>query len=164
MAMNKRILYPAPDGGVAIVIPTGEIPIEEVAAKDVPKGVHYSIVDASEIPSDRTFRAAWIQGDCCVEHDLERCREIGHDMRRAKRAEEFAPHDEVIAKQIPGVDAAAAEEARQEIRERYATIQAEIDAAESPIEIKVALGLEQPAPEPEPEPAPEPEPEPASES
>lgn len=56
---NPRILYPTPDGGVAIVIPTGELPIEEVAAKDVPEGVPYTIVDATEIPDDRTFRAAW---------------------------------------------------------------------------------------------------------
>lgn len=57
--MNQRILFPTPDGGVAIIIPTGELSIEEVAAKDVPEGVSYSIVDASEIPSDRTFRNAW---------------------------------------------------------------------------------------------------------
>lgn len=57
--MNQRIVYPTPDGGVAIVIPTGELPIEEVAKKDVPEGVPYAIVDASEIPEDRTFRAAW---------------------------------------------------------------------------------------------------------
>jgi hypothetical protein len=57
--MNQRILYPTPDGGVAIVIPTGELSIQEVAAKDVPEGVAYTIVDASEIPEDRTFRAAW---------------------------------------------------------------------------------------------------------
>ena len=57
--MNPRIIYPTPDGGVAIIIPTGELPVEEVAKKDVPKGVPYSIVDASEIPEDRTFRDAW---------------------------------------------------------------------------------------------------------
>lgn len=56
---NPRIIYPTPDGGIAIVIPTGELPIEEVAAKDVPAGVPYKIIDASEIPEDRTFRAAW---------------------------------------------------------------------------------------------------------
>lgn len=57
--INQRILYPTPDGGIAIVIPTGELSIQEVAAKDVPEGVPYTIVDASEIPEDRTFRAAW---------------------------------------------------------------------------------------------------------
>jgi hypothetical protein len=59
MTTMKRIIYPTPDGGVAIVIPTGEASIAQVAAKDVPEGVTYSIIDASEIPSDRTFRAAW---------------------------------------------------------------------------------------------------------
>ena len=57
---NPRILYPTPDGGVAIIISTGELPIEEVAAKDVPAGgVPYWIVEVSEIPSDRLFRSAW---------------------------------------------------------------------------------------------------------
>jgi hypothetical protein len=57
--MNKRIIYPTPNGGVAVVIPSSELPIEAVAAKDVPAGVPYQIVDVSEIPSDRTFRDAW---------------------------------------------------------------------------------------------------------
>jgi hypothetical protein len=57
--MNQRIIYPTDDGGVAIVIPTGELPIEEVIAKDVPEGKPYKIVDVSDIPTDRTFRAAW---------------------------------------------------------------------------------------------------------
>ena len=135
----KRIIYQNESGGVSVVIPTGELSIEEVAAKDVPAGVPYEIVDASEIPSDRTFRNAWVLGNCCVEHDLDKCKEIGHDMRRAKRAEEFAPHDEVIAKQIPGVDAAEAEAARQAIRDKYSAVQDAIDAAATPDEIKAAL-------------------------
>jgi hypothetical protein len=43
-------------------------------------------------------------------------------------------------KQIPGVDAQAAEAARQAIRDKYAAIQADIDAATTPEEIKAALG------------------------
>jgi hypothetical protein len=57
--MNQRIIYPTDDGGVAILIPTGEIEIAEVARKDVPAGVAYKIVDVADIPSDRTFRNAW---------------------------------------------------------------------------------------------------------
>lgn len=58
---NLRIIYPTPEGGVAIIIPILEsgLTIEEIAAKDVPAGVPYKIVDASEIPADRTFRNAW---------------------------------------------------------------------------------------------------------
>jgi len=59
--MNKRIIYPTTDGGVAVIIPVLEcgLSIEEIAEKDVPTGVPYKIVDASQVPSDRTFRAAW---------------------------------------------------------------------------------------------------------
>ena len=57
--MNQRIIYPTDDGGVAIIIPTGDIGIAEVARKDVPVGVAYKIVDVADIPSDRAFRSAW---------------------------------------------------------------------------------------------------------
>ena len=61
--MEKRIVYKNDDGTIAIVIPTAEWlaehTIEELAVKDVPSGKEYWIVDASEIPSDRTFRNAW---------------------------------------------------------------------------------------------------------
>ena len=58
---NPRIIYPTPEGGVAIIIPAPDcgLTIEQIAAKDVPAGVPYSIVDVSDIPSDRTFRNAW---------------------------------------------------------------------------------------------------------
>ena len=58
---NKRIIYPTDEGGVAIVIPAPDcsLSIEEIAAKDVPAGTPFKIVDASEIPTDRTFRNAW---------------------------------------------------------------------------------------------------------
>ena len=34
--------------------------------------------------------------------NITKAKAIGHDMRRAARAEEFKPFDEAIAKQIPG--------------------------------------------------------------
>ena len=59
--MNSRIIYPNDNGGVAIIIPApdGGLTIEEIAAKDVPVGKPYKIVDVSDIPTDRTFRNAW---------------------------------------------------------------------------------------------------------
>ena len=61
--MNQRIIYPTDDGGIAIIIPSPEYlaehTIEELAAKDVPEGKPFKIVDVSEIPEDRTFRNAW---------------------------------------------------------------------------------------------------------
>lgn len=57
--MTKRIIYPTQDGGVAIIIPSSELSIEEVARKDVPVGVPYKIIDTADVPDDRTFRNAW---------------------------------------------------------------------------------------------------------
>jgi hypothetical protein len=59
--MNSRIIYPTDDGGVVIIVPAPEcgLTIEEIAAKDVPAGKPFEIVDVSDIPSDRTFRGAW---------------------------------------------------------------------------------------------------------
>jgi len=58
--MNQRIIYPT-DDGVAIIVPAAEcgLTIEEIAAKDVPTGTPYKIVDVADIPTDRTFRNAW---------------------------------------------------------------------------------------------------------
>ena len=59
----NRIIYQNNDGGVSIIIPTPEalqtLTIDDIAKKDVPAGVSYKIVDASDIPEDRTFRGAW---------------------------------------------------------------------------------------------------------
>ena len=59
--MNQRIIYPTDDGGVAIIVPAPEcgLTIEEIAAKDVPAGKEFQIVDVADIPTDRTFRNAW---------------------------------------------------------------------------------------------------------
>jgi hypothetical protein len=59
--MNSRIIYPTDDGGVAIIVPAPEcgLTIEQIAAKDVPAGKEYKIVDVADIPTDRTFRNAW---------------------------------------------------------------------------------------------------------
>jgi hypothetical protein len=53
-----KIIYPTASG-VAVVTPTGELPIEEVARKDVPAGVPYRIIEDNLVPTDRTFRDAW---------------------------------------------------------------------------------------------------------
>ena len=57
----KRIIYQNDDNSISILTPAPECPltVEEIAAKDVPTGSKYKIVDVSEIPSDRTFRNAW---------------------------------------------------------------------------------------------------------
>ena len=71
--------------------------------------------------------------------NIDKAKSIGHDIRRAERAKEFAPLD--IQATIPA-KVEEAEAARQVIRDKYAAIQAQIDAASTPEEIKSALGIE----------------------
>jgi hypothetical protein len=133
----KRIIYQNSEGGVSVIIPTESV---ELALKDVPEGVAYEIVEDDAIPSDRFFRNAWVANGAAVDVDLDKAKDIGHDIRRTQRAEEFKPFDEIIAKQIPGLDATEAEASRAQIRFKYGLIQDVIDAASDPEEIKSALG------------------------
>lgn len=137
--MNQRIIYSTPEGGVAIVVPSGELPIEQVLGKDVPAGSQAEIVDVSAIPSDRTFRNAWKKNGKILEHDLPKAKLIAHDKRRAARSKEFAPLD--IEATIPA-KAAQAEAARQAIRDRYATMQTAMDAATTVEQLKALLPQE----------------------
>ena len=58
--MNQRIIYKTDAGGVAIMTPADcGLTIEQIAAKDVPTGKPYKIVDVSEIPTDRQWRSEW---------------------------------------------------------------------------------------------------------
>jgi hypothetical protein len=59
----NRIIYKNDEGGVSVIIPTQEAleqhGIHAIAIKDVPAGKPYKIVDAADIPSDRSDRDAW---------------------------------------------------------------------------------------------------------
>jgi predicted nucleic acid-binding Zn-ribbon protein len=68
--------------------------------------------------------------------DLNKAKEIAHDKRRAARTAEFAPLD--IKATIPS-EAAAAEAARQAIRDKYAAMQSQMDAATTVEELKALL-------------------------
>jgi CRISPR/Cas system CSM-associated protein Csm2 small subunit len=70
--------------------------------------------------------------------NINKAKDIAHEVRRTKRAEEFAPLD--IKATIPA-EASTAEAARQQVRDKYAAMQTAIDAAATPEEIKAAAGL-----------------------
>ena len=57
---DKIVIYKTgEDGSFGILWPTGLLPIEEVAKKDVPPGVPYMIIDRSDLPKDGAYRGAW---------------------------------------------------------------------------------------------------------
>ena len=131
-----RIIYTRPDdGGLSIIVPAPGVS-EAEAAKAVPPGLGYEVVQAADIPADRTFRNAWCP--CAVNKvrvDVDKAKGIAHEKRRAARAVEFAPLD--VEATIPA-KAAQAEAARQAIRDKYAAMQAAIDAAATVEDLKAA--------------------------
>ena len=74
--------------------------------------------------------------DMGISINFTKAQAIAHDIRRAARSAEFAPLD--IKATIPS-EAAAAEAARQVIRDKYAVMQTAIDAATTTDEIKAAM-------------------------
>lgn len=88
---------------------------------------------------DSTVLLHW----ACTQFDVVHAISFDYAQRHRRelvyaRTKEFAPHDEVIAKQIPG-QTQQAEQARQVIRDKYASIQQEIDAAADVAALKQAL-------------------------
>ena len=98
----SKIIYEQDDGTVAIIIPnlkeinpeTGvEYTIDEIAMKDVPSGLSYDIVEDSAIPTDRSFRNAWIQSGKTVVEDMPKAKEIHKTNIRLARTEKFKELD-----------------------------------------------------------------------
>jgi hypothetical protein len=91
--MNQRIIYQNAEGGTSVIIPTGEVPIEDVIAKDVPAGVEYLVMDVGDLPEDRYFRNAWKVAGSSVEVDIEKAKGIQRDKWRQARAPKLAALD-----------------------------------------------------------------------
>lgn len=71
--------------------------------------------------------------------NLDKAKNIAHDKRRAARSAEFAPLD--IKATIPA-EAQAAEAARKVIRDKYATMQTQINSVQTIVELKSLLPKE----------------------
>ena len=86
--MDKRIIYTTPEGGIAVIIPSANcgMTIEQIAAKDVPTGASFDIVEAADIPADRSFRGAWQKDGAKIGVDVTRAQDITKDRLRAERA------------------------------------------------------------------------------
>ena len=123
----------------------------QIAAKDIPAGVKYEIIDKDKydeylnvgIGSTALLLTGAITSydfdtKQCT-YDLARAKKIAHRKRRNRRYNQFAPHDNVIAKAIPGTATDAAEASRVGIRATYNTMQTEIDACSTVDEIHAIL-------------------------
>lgn len=92
--MNDRIFYETDEGGVAVLIPTGELPLEVVARKDVPQGKAYVYGTIDDLPEDRIFRGAW---------EMEEFTPDGYGDPEGYQAEKAAEEAEKEAQRRPGM-------------------------------------------------------------
>ena len=82
--MTQLIIHTNENGNVSVTVPTGEISIEKVLAKDCPEGA--TIVDSSELPEEHNdFFNAWelVEGKIVV--NLDKAKLITKERLRAER-------------------------------------------------------------------------------
>jgi hypothetical protein len=111
--MTQAIIFTNDNGGVSVCIPTGEISIEAVLAKDCPKGA--MIVEQSALPTANDFFDAWELVDGKVEVSLTKATEITKKRLRAEREPLLAAQDVAFQRALEtGADTSAivAEKAR----------------------------------------------------
>lgn len=135
---NKRVIWTNQDGTVSVLIPAPGVP-DAAWLKDIPAdAINPTATTVEAMPPDRLFRAAWkVSGKLCLECPVK-SKEVAHEIRRARRAEKFAPHDQIIARQLPGLTKSAEAE-RERIRKDDADFQKKLDAARSSKELRALL-------------------------
>ena len=114
--MTQVIIFANSNGGVSTTIPTGEISIEAVLAKDCPKGA--IIVEQSSLPTDNDFFDAWELVDGKVEVSLAKATELTKKRLRAEREPLLAAQDVAFQRALEtGADTTAIVAEKQRLRD-----------------------------------------------
>jgi hypothetical protein len=114
--MTQAIIFTNSNGGVSVCIPTGEISIEAVLAKDCPKGA--MIVEQSALPTANDFFDCWELVDGKVEVSLAKATEITKKRLRAERTPLLAAQDVAFQRALEsGADTTAIVAEKQRLRD-----------------------------------------------
>lgn len=114
--MTQAIIFTNDNGGVSVCIPTGEISIEAVQAKDTPKGS--LIVNTSDLPTDNDFFNAWELADGVVTVSLAKATEITKKRLRSEREPLLAAQDVAFQRALEsGADTTAIVAEKQRLRD-----------------------------------------------
>ena len=82
--MAQVIIFSNDNGGVSVCVPTGEMDINAVKAKDTPSGS--IIVDSADLPqADNDFFNAWELADGVAAVNLDKAKELTRDRLRMER-------------------------------------------------------------------------------
>lgn len=130
--MRNVIIFTNENGGVSVCMPTGELPIEQVLAKDCPPGA--IIVDSESLPeADYDFFNAWEQVDGVVTVNLDKAKEVTKARLRAEREPLLAAQDIAFQRALEtGADTSAIVAEKQRLRD----ITSLVDACGSLVELR----------------------------
>lgn len=114
----QAIIFTNDNGGVSTCIPTGEISIEAVMEKDVPKGRGARIVSLTDLPRDNDFYDAWEMDATSVIVNKAKAVEITKNRLRAERAPLLAAQDVAFQRALEsGADTSAIVAEKQRLRD-----------------------------------------------
>ena len=113
------IIFTNDNGGVATCIPTGEISIEAVMEKDVPKGRGARIVNVSDLPNQyNDFYDAWEMTDTEVTVNMDKAKELTKKRLRLEREPLLVAQDVAFQRaQETGADTSAIVAEKQRLRD-----------------------------------------------
>lgn len=117
--MEQVIIYTTEQGNVAVCIPTGEVPIEQVLENDIPMGVEKHIVDKSSLPwENKDFFNAWELSGTEVIVSMSKARELAKDAIREKRVPLLAALDVQFQRALEtGADTSVIVAEKQKLRD-----------------------------------------------
>jgi len=115
--MAQVIIFSNSNGGVSVCIPTGELNIQAVKAKDTPS--HSIIVQDNELPqADNDFFGAWELANGVVTVNLAKAKEITKARLRAEREPLLAAQDVLYMRAMEaGADTATIVAEKQRLRD-----------------------------------------------
>jgi len=144
--MSLIITYMGDDGILKIVHPAPKAVAEagkpeEEFLKDLAKRlelVEFDIIDAKELPEDRSFRDAWKQKNKKVKVDMPKAVDIQMDKLRHKRNKKLAELDVEYMRALEEDPKKAEEVAKRkrELREMPKKIEKEMKALKKPEDLK----------------------------
>ena len=116
--MSDVIIYTNEFGGVSVCVPTGELPIEQVQAKDIPAGIQSFIVPQATLPYDNDFFNAWEQTNGVVTINFDKSKELTKTRLRAERVPLLTAQDVAFQRALEaGSNTAAIVAEKQRLRD-----------------------------------------------
>ena len=115
--MTQAIIFTNSNGGVSVCVPTGELPIEQVQAKDTPAGS--IIVNTSDLPNQHNdFFDAWELNGSTVTVNKSKAVEITKKRLRFERDPLLAAQDVLFQRaQESNADTTAIVAEKQRLRD-----------------------------------------------